>query len=175
METRLVRIRDTAQQPMNLSIKDPEPVRSPEVAHQQQSATQPGHVAGDRELTTPNDSRPALYVAPPGRRRFEVYLAAAVHKKGVPVRVVDKEENATLILRAAPVEEKKVSTGSKVVNCFFLYCGGNADKGNTSVQLVKNGEIVWSYAVNKGRGEKNRQSMAEAIAKHLKTDYFRIR
>ena len=48
-------------------------------------------------------------------------------------------------------------------------------QGNTSVQLVKSGEIVWSYAVNKGRGEKNRQSMAEAIAKHLKTDYFRIR
>ena len=39
-----MRIRDTAQQPMNLSIKDAEPVRSPEVAHQQQSATQPGQL-----------------------------------------------------------------------------------------------------------------------------------
>ena len=121
-----MRFRDTAQQPMNLSIKNPESVRSPEVSHQQESATQPAHVAGDR-VATPNDSRPAFYVAPPGDG-FEVYLAAAVHKKGVPVRVVDKEENATLILRAAPVEEKKVSTGSKVVNCLFLYCGGNSNK-----------------------------------------------
>ena len=43
------------------------------------------------------------------------------------------------------------------------------------MQLIRHGEIVWLYAVNKGRGEKNRQSMAEAIAKHLKADYFRIR
>jgi len=26
--------------------------------------------------------------------------------------------------------------------------------------------------VNKGRGQKNRQSLAEAIAKHLKSEYF---
>ncbi len=127
-----------------------------------------------QESAAVRDTKPAMYVVPPGDG-FEVYMAAAMIKKNVPVRVVDKEENATLILRAAPVEEKKVSTGTKVVNCLFLYCGGNADKGSTSVQLVKNGEIVWSYSVNKGRGEKNRQSMAEAIAKHLKKDYFKIK
>jgi hypothetical protein len=58
------------------------------------------------------------------------------------------------------------------VNCLFVYCVGNEDKGNTSVQLVQAGTIVWSYSVNKSRGEKNIQSMAEAIAKHLKGDFF---
>jgi len=47
------------------------------------------------------------------------------------------------------------------------------DKASTSVTLVSGaGEVVWSYSVNKGRGEKNRQSLAEAIAKHLKDDYL---
>ena len=69
VETRLVRIRDTALQPMNLSIKDPEPVRSPEVAHQQQSATQPGQGAIDRTAS----------VAPSGGSRgwFDVNLGLA--------------------------------------------------------------------------------------------------
>jgi len=127
-----------------------------------------------QELPARPDARPALYVVPPGDG-FDVYIAAALVKKGVPVKVVDKEENATLILKAAPVDEKKVGTGAKWVNCLFAYCAGNSDKGNTSVQLVKDGEIVWSYSVNKGRGEKNRQSMAEAIAKHLKNDYFKLK
>jgi hypothetical protein len=46
-------------------------------------------------------------------------------------------------------------------------------RGNTSVQLVEAGTIKWSYSVNKGRGEKNMQSMAEAIAKHLKSEFFK--
>jgi hypothetical protein len=32
--------------------------------------------------------------------------------------------------------------------------------------------VVWSYSVNKGRGQKNRQSLAEAVAKHFKSDYL---
>ena len=34
---------------------------------------------------------------------------------------------------------------------------------------------MWSYSVNKSRGSKNLQSMAEAIAKHLKNDYLKKR
>jgi hypothetical protein len=40
------------------------------------------------------------------------------------------------------------------------------------VQLIQAGTIKWSYSVSKGRGEKNMQSMAEAIAKHLKSEFF---
>ena len=59
------------------------------------------------------------------------------------------------------------------MKCLFAYCGGIEDKASTSVQLIDSqGAIVWSYAVNKGRGAKNRQSMAEAIAKHLKSEFF---
>jgi len=54
----------------------------------------------------------------------------------------------------------------------FAYCNGIEDRGSTSVQLVKGETVVWSYSVDKGRGQKNRQSLAEAIAKHLKDEYF---
>jgi hypothetical protein len=86
---------------------------------------------------------------------------------------VDKPELATFTLKAAQLEIQKESTGSKVVKCLFAYCADIEDKASTSVQLVdQDGTVVWSYAVNKGRGAKNRQSMAEAIAKHLKSEYF---
>jgi len=40
------------------------------------------------------------------------------------------------------------------------------------VQIVDSAGIVkWSYAVNKQRGGKNKQSMAEAIAKHFKEEF----
>ena len=122
-------------------------------------------------LASAEEAKPTLYIAPNGDG-FDVYLAAAMSKKEVPVTLVDKPENATYTLKAAQVEVQKESTGSKVTKCLFLYCAGINDKGNTSVQLVKDGTIQWSYSVNKGRGEKNRQSMAEAVAKHLKSDFF---
>jgi len=105
---------------------------------------------------------------------FEVYLTAALHKKGVPVSVVSNRELAAFTLKAAEVQVEKQSTGSKVARCLFAYCAGIEDSASTSVTLVsKEGIVEWSYSVNKGRGSKNRQSMAEAIAKHLKDDYFR--
>jgi hypothetical protein len=117
------------------------------------------------------ESAPTLYIPPTGDG-FEVYLAAAMVKKGVPVTVLDHEDGAALVLKAAQVETKKVGGGTKLVNCLFAYCAGNEDKGNTSVQLIQSGVVKWSYSVNKGRGEKNRQSMAEAVAKHLKKEFF---
>jgi hypothetical protein len=93
-----------------------------------------------------------------------------MHKKKVPVTVTKNAESATYKLTAAEVQVDKVSTGSKVVSCLFAYCAGSADKASTSVELTDAAQsVVWSYSVNKGRGEKNRQSMAEAIAKHLMT------
>jgi hypothetical protein len=99
---------------------------------------------------------------------FHTYITAAIHKKKVPLTVVTTKDGATYTLTSAQVEVETVSTGRKVVNCLFAYCGGNEDKASTSVTLTDaTGAVVWSYAVNKGRGSKNKQSMAEAIAKHL--------
>jgi hypothetical protein len=71
------------------------------------------------------------------------------------------------------VEVKAESTGGKIARCLFAYCTGIEDKGNVSVQLIdaNSTKTLWAYSVNKQRGgSKNSQSMAEAVAKHLK-DY----
>jgi hypothetical protein len=117
---------------------------------------------------------PTVYITPT-EEGFEVYMSAAISKKKVPIHIVEKAEDAQYVLKAARVEEEKVTTGKRLVNCLFAYCAGNEDKASVSVTLVREGRVVWSYAVNKGRGSKNRQSMAEAVAKHMKDEYFKER
>lgn len=78
---------------------------------------------------------------------FEVYLSAAMTKKQVPVTVA---------------------------RCIFASCAGIEDPGATTVQLQKGDTVAWSYACQQGRGQKNRQSLAEA-AKHLKNEFFHVR
>jgi hypothetical protein len=117
-------------------------------------------------------NRPTIFITPT-EDNFEVYLSAAMMKKEVPVTISTKAEGADLVLQASEVEIQKQSTGSKVARCLFAYCAGMEDRGVTSVQLLKGDTVAWSYSVNKGRGQKNRQSLAEAIAKHLKSDYFK--
>jgi hypothetical protein len=113
--------------------------------------------------------RPGVYIEP--QNGFETYLGAAMAKKNVPVDVVADQAKATYVLKAAPVEIKTESTGGKIARCLFASCAGIEDKGSVSVQLIEtsSSKMVWAYSVNKQRGGgKNEQSMAEAVAKHLK-------
>jgi hypothetical protein len=113
--------------------------------------------------------RPTVYIEP--QNGFETYLAAAMAKKSVPVDVVTDPAKATYVLKAAPVEIKSESTGGKIARCLFASCAGIEDKGSVSVQLIEtsSSKMTWAYSVNKQRGGgKNEQSMAEAVAKHLK-------
>ncbi len=114
-------------------------------------------------------NKPTVYIE--RQDGFEVYLTAAIAKKGVPVDVVTDQSKATYVLKSAPVEIKPESTGSKVARCLFAYCAGIEDKANVSVQLTEtsSSKVIWAYSVNKQRGgSKNQQSMAEAVAKHFK-------
>lgn len=114
-------------------------------------------------------ARPTVYVEP--QQGFETYLSAALSKKNVPVDVVTEQTKANYTLKAAPVEIKTESTGGKIARCLFASCIGIEDKGNVSVQFIdtNSSKMVWAYSVNKQKGgSKNEQSMAEAIAKHLK-------
>ena len=114
-------------------------------------------------------ARPTVYIE--AQQGFETYLAAAISKKNVPVDVVTDQTKANYVLKAAPVEIKTESTGGKIARCLFAYCAGIEDKGNVSVQLIATSstKVMWAYSVNKQKGgSKNSQSMAEAVAKHLK-------
>jgi hypothetical protein len=95
---------------------------------------------------------PVLFI-PPMDDGFETYLSAAMTKKGVPVSVTPNRELATLTMKVASTEE-----------------------AGTSVALVDvSDKVMWSYSFNKVRSAKNRQSMAEAIAKRLKDGYLKKR
>jgi hypothetical protein len=114
-------------------------------------------------------ARPTVYIEP--QQGFETYLAAAISKKNVPVDMVTDQTKASYVLKAAPVEIKTESTGGKIARCLFAYCAGIEDKGNVSVQLIATSstKVMWGYSVAKQKGgSKNSQSMAEAVAKHLK-------
>lgn len=114
-------------------------------------------------------SRPTVYIEP--QNGFETYLSAAFAKKNVPADIVADQAKATYVLKSAPVEIQKESTGGKVARCLFASCAGIEDKGNVSVQLIETSstKVLWAYSVNKQRGgAKNEQSMAEAVAKHFK-------
>lgn len=106
---------------------------------------------------------------------FETDIIAGMQKKAVPLSVVTTEDSADYTLKANQVTITSESTGGKIARCLFADCIGIEDKGNVSVQLIDNHthKIVWAYNVAKQRGgSHNRQSMAEAIAKHLKSDYL---
>jgi TolB-like protein len=114
-------------------------------------------------------ARPTVYIEP--QNGFETYLAAAIAKKSVPVDVVTDPSKATYVLKSAPVQIKQESTGGKIARCVFASCAGIEDKANVSVQLIESSssKMLWAYSVNKqSGGSKNEQSMAEAVAKHLK-------
>jgi hypothetical protein len=126
---------------------------------------------GQNPLTSPGKTlnRPTLYIET--QDGFESYLSAAISKKSTPVDLVIARIKAAYILRASPVQTSRESGAGKIARCMFAYCIGIEDTGHVSVQLVEAGssKVVWAYSVNKQRAQKNSQSMAEAVAKHLKS------
>lgn len=115
----------------------------------------------------------SVYVTPDNG--FETDIIAGFQKKSVPVTIVTEAGTADYTLTANEVTIHQESTGGKIARCIFAYCAGIADSGNVSVQLVDNKTkaIVWAYNVAKQTGQKNRQSMAEAIAKHFNNDFLK--
>jgi hypothetical protein len=114
-------------------------------------------------------SKPTLYIAPD--EGFQTALTAAIEKKQVPVSLFAEETGAQYRLETTPLKVKTQTTGSKVARCLFADCIGIQDSSTVSVQLVDltTKQIVWAYSVHKQwGGSRNDQSMAEAIAKHLK-------
>lgn len=126
-------------------------------------------VGSGARAATPVPSEPAIYIVP--ANGFQTSLMAAMQKKHVPASLLAEETGAQYRLESAPIQVKTQTTGSKFARCLFADCIGIQDRSSVAVQLVdeKSKQIVWAYTVHKQRGgAMNDQSMAEAIAKHLK-------
>ncbi|MDE3105427.1 MAG: hypothetical protein KGK08_09660 [Acidobacteriota bacterium] len=123
--------------------------------------------------TTANGPEPKIFIV--ASNGFDTDLTAAISKKKTPAIVVGDKAKADFILEVAPVNDHEESTGSKVARCLFLDCIGMNGYSSVSVKLtrVNDSAVVWAYQVRKGMsGPAARQSLSEAIAKHLKNDYL---
>jgi hypothetical protein len=121
---------------------------------------------------TPAHTSTVFIIAEDG---FDTDLAAAMEKKKTPITVVGDKTKADYILDVSTVKNHEESTGSKFARCLFAYCAGIEGNASVSVKLsrVSDTAVVWAYQVRKGTsGPQARQSLSEAIAKHLKNDYL---
>lgn len=94
---------------------------------------------------------------------YDIYLAAAMHKKAVPIVIVTDREKADFELSG--VSESEKAGWAKIV-----FWGNTSSKEEASVKMVnlKTSTVVWGYNVNKGSSVRGKQSSAESCAKHLK-------
>jgi hypothetical protein len=118
-------------------------------------------------------SVPTVYVDGPSD--FSTALTAAINKKHVPVQVTLDGEHADYVLHVGGISNKTESAGSQVTRCLFMSCVGAYGSSTASATPVRSGEpVLWSYQVQKVLGGPlGTQSLSEAIAKHLKHDYFK--
>jgi len=94
---------------------------------------------------------------------YDIYLAAAMHKKEVPIVLVTDRAKADFELSG--VSESEKAGWAKIV-----FWGNTSSREQASVKIVnlKTDTVVWGYNVNKGSSARGKQSSAEACAKHLK-------
>jgi hypothetical protein len=94
---------------------------------------------------------------------YDIYLAAAIHNKEVPVVMVTDKAKADFELSGVTESEK--AGWAKIV-----FWGNTSTHEQASVKLVnlKSGTVVWGYNVNKSSSARGKQSSSEACAKHLK-------
>jgi hypothetical protein len=122
-------------------------------------------------LHTPGQAT-VFIVAPDG---FDTDITAAIQKKKTPITVVENKSHAEYILEADGMQNHDETTGGKIARCLFLDCIGMNGASAVSVKLIRtsNDAVVWAYQVRKSMsGPTARQSLSEAIAKHLKNDYL---
>ncbi len=94
---------------------------------------------------------------------YDIYLAAAIHKKEVPIVMVTDRAKADFELSG--VSETEKAGWAKIV-----FWGNTSSNEQASVKMVnlKTDTVVWGYNVNKSSSARGKQSSAESCAKHLK-------
>jgi hypothetical protein len=93
---------------------------------------------------------------------FETYLAAALQKKKVPVKMVGDKDSADFVITGTAEHIK--AGWAKIVFSGNIH---SDEQASISVMSVKTSEVVFAYAVNKKNTLHGMQTSAEACAKHL--------
>ena len=121
--------------------------------------------AGAQLLQDENGRIPAgarVFISPI-ENGYDIYLAAAMHKKAVPIVIVVDRSKADFELSGVTESEK--AGWAKIV---FWGNTSSAEQASVKMVNIKSGTVVWGYNVNKSSSARGKQSSAEACAKHLK-------
>jgi hypothetical protein len=94
---------------------------------------------------------------------YDIYLAAAMHKKEVPIILVTDRTKADFELSGVTDTEK--AGWAKTI---FMRNTSTAEQASIKVVNIKSSTVVFGYNVNKGSSARGKQSSSEACAKHLK-------
>jgi hypothetical protein len=94
---------------------------------------------------------------------YNIYLAAALQKKEVPLVIVTDKSRADFELSAVTESEK-----AGWAKMLFLSSGASAEQASIMLVNIKAGTVVFGYNVNKSNSARGKQSSSEACAKHLK-------
>jgi hypothetical protein len=107
----------------------------------------------------PNGARIFLAPMPNG---FEIYAAAGLEKKKVPVVVVIDRDKADYELSG-------VSDSDRAGWAKMLFLGSQQTSESASIKItnLKTGNVVFAYSVNKSNSARGKQSAGEAVAKHI--------
>jgi hypothetical protein len=107
--------------------------------------------------------RGARFFIGPIESGYDIYLAAAMQKKEVPIVMVTDRERADYELSG--VTETERAGWAKIV---FWGNTSSAEQASIKVVNLRSGTVVFGYNVNKRSSARGKQSSAEACAKHLK-------
>ena len=124
--------------------------------------TQPSDHATPIMETRKIPSGSKFYIAPI-EGGYDIFLAAAIQEKKVPIVVVTDESKADY-------EISGVSESEKAGWAKMLFIGSQQSAEEASIKVVnlKSGNVVYAYNVNKRNSVRGKQSSSEACAKHLK-------
>lgn len=114
----------------------------------------------DESTAIPRGAR--LFIAPI-EGGYDIYLAAAIHKKEVPVVIVTDRSKAEF--EVSGVTESEKAGWAKII---FLGNTSTAEQASIKVVNLKSETVVFGYNVNKRGSARGKQSSSEACAKHLK-------
>lgn len=103
-----------------------------------------------------------LYIAPI-EGGYDIYLAAAMHKKEVPLIIVTDKSKADFELSGVTETEK--AGWAKTI---FLQTTATNEQASIKIVNLKSGTVAFGYNVNKSNSMRGKQSSSEACAKHLK-------
>jgi hypothetical protein len=107
--------------------------------------------------------RGARFFISPIEGGYDIYLAAAMHKKEVPIIIVTDKTKADFELSGVTETEK--AGWAKTI---FMRNTSTAEQASIKIVNIKSSTVVFGYNVNKGSSARGKQSSSEACAKHLK-------